>query len=108
MEGKSDDIFRILYHMVMVLIITQMVAYIRGRFFKVSLMGLGGLLILMEIIMKGRLSMGEQMGKASIKIRILRIKDSLKIIKSMEKELRKQITHIFRVYFNMTKKQKEL
>lgn len=94
--------------MVMALIIIQMVAFIKGRFFKVFPMGLGGLLIPMEIITKARLSMGEQMGKASIKIRILRIKDSLKIIKSMEKELRKQITHIFRVYFNMIKKQKEL
>lgn len=93
--------------MVMVVIIIQMVAFIKELFFKVSLMVLGGLSILMEIITKGRLSMVEQMGSAYIKIKILLIKDSLKIIKSMGKELRKQITRFFRVYFNMIKKQKE-
>ena len=94
--------------MVMAVIIIQMVAFIKERFFKVFLMVLGGLSILMEIITKGRLSMVEQMGLEYIKIRILLIRDSLKIIKSMEKELRKQIIQIFRGYFNMIKKQKEL
>ncbi len=94
--------------MVMAVIIIQMAAFIKERFFKVFLMVLGGLSILMEIITKGRLSMAEQMGLEYIKIRILLIRDSLKIIKSMEKELRKQIIQIFRGYFNMIKKQKEL
>lgn len=94
--------------MVMAVIIIQMAAFIKERFFKVFLMVLGGLSILMEIITKGRLSMVEQMGLEYIKIRILLIRDSLKIIKSMEKELRKQIIQIFRGYFNMIKKQKEL
>lgn len=90
----------------MAVIIIQMVASMKGHFFKEFRMVLADLSILMGTIMKGRLSTVEQMGLGFIKIRILLIRESLKIIKNMEKVRRKQTIHFFREYFNMIKKQK--
>jgi hypothetical protein len=85
-------------------IIIQIKAIIKVLLFREYRMGLVGLLMLMVIFTKAKLSMEGQTDKDFIKINRSAIVVNLKITRNMEKVFKRAINHILREIFHMIRK----